>query len=145
MHSHFCTNIYTGTQNMKGKLWSSSIILLPVLLRMGGNVWATDFFFFPNVSSATSQSLVSNMAFAELLLSLSLIVSLCTRVKTILLHPSAVCWREGEQWGAVPVPLSFACSWFHGPRQWFAFLGQQPAICKQETTRQASLLHTKWH
>lgn len=145
MHSHFCTNIYTGTQNMKGKLWSSSIILLPVLPAYGGKCMGNWFFFFPNVSSATSQSLISNMAFAELLLSLSLIVSLCTRVKTILLHPSAVCWREGEQWGAVPVPLSFACSWFHGPRQWFAFLGQQPAICKQETTRQASLLHTKWH
>lgn len=72
-------------------------------------------------------------------------VSLCTRVKTSFLHPSRECWREDEPWGAQPEPLSSVCSRFHGPRRWFAFLGQQPAICKQETSRQASLLHTKWH
>lgn len=72
-------------------------------------------------------------------------MSFCTRVKTSFLRPSRQCWREGEQWGAQPEPLSFACSRFHGLRRWFAFLGQQPAIGKQETSRQASLLHTKWH
>lgn len=64
---------------------------------------------------------------------------------TSFLCPSRECWREGEQWGAQPESLSSACSWFHGLRRWFAFLGQQPAIGKQETSRQASLLHTKWH
>lgn len=72
-------------------------------------------------------------------------VSFCPRVKTSFLGPSRECWREGEQWGAQPEPLSSACSQFHGLRQWFAFLGQQPALGKQETSRQASLLHTKWH
>lgn len=145
MHTHFCTNIYIDTKNRKGEYDEAAASFLEVLPVHGGECTGNGFFFFPNISSATSQSLISNMAFTQLLLSLSLIVSLCTRVKTILLHPSTVCWRESEQWGAVPVPLSFACSWFHGLRQWFAFLGQQPAICKQETTRQASLLHTKWH
>lgn len=64
---------------------------------------------------------------------------------TSFLCPSLECWREGKQWGAPPESLSSACSWFHGLRRWFAFLGQQPAIGKQETSRQASLLHTKWH
>lgn len=47
--------------------------------------------FFPLNLSSTSQNPISSMAFIQLLLSLSLIVSLCTRVKTILLHPSTVC------------------------------------------------------
>lgn len=48
-----------------------------------------------------------------------------------------------QQWGAPPQPPSSARSRVHGPRRWFAFLGQQPAIGKQETSRQASLLLTK--
>ena len=72
-------------------------------------------------------------------------MSLFTRVKTSFPRPSRECWREGEQWGAQPAPLSSACSRFHGPRRWFAFLGRQPALGKQETSRQASLLHAQWH
>jgi hypothetical protein len=71
-------------------------------------------------------------------------VSLCTRVKPSFSGTSCQHWSEDEQWGAQPEPLSSACSRFHGPRQWFAFLGQQPALSKQETSHQASLLHTKW-
>lgn len=90
MRARICKNIYTDKKKKrKGNSDEDQYFCSRDPLCMGENVLAKDFFSL-NLSS-TSENLISNMAFIQLLLSLSLIVSLCTRVKTILLHPSTVC------------------------------------------------------